>query len=224
MTATGPSRPTPAVQVGDVAFLKIVTVNDAGAFLACGGTKDLLLPWSEVTYGQKRRIVPGRKVMVCVFEADDGRVAASTRLDDFLSDEAEGLQEGEKVTVLVAEPTDLGLKVVVNNRFWGLVHANEVFGTLHRGHAQDGYVKALRPDRKLNIALSAPGYKKVDAAAEGILKVLARHGGTLAVGDKTPPEEIYALFGISKKAFKLTLGALYRERRITMDDQGIHLV
>lgn len=211
------------LRVGDVAYLRIVSVKDAGAFLAWGQPKDLLLPWSEVKFEQKRRIVEGRKIMVCVFEAEDGRVAASARLDDFLRDEAEGYRAGDKVTVVVDEPTDLGLRVIVDNRFWGLVHASDLFGTLPRGHRQEGYVKTPRADGKLDIALSAPGYAKVESAAEKVLAVLARKGGSMKVGDKTPPEEIYALFGISKKVFKQTLGALYKSRRITLDDAGVHL-
>jgi predicted RNA-binding protein (virulence factor B family) len=214
----------PAAQVGETAFLKIVTVNDAGAFLAWGLPKDLLMPWSEVKREQKRLVVAGRKILVCVFLAEDGRIAASSRLDEFLSDEADGFKEGDPVSVLVADPTDLGLRVIVNHRYWGLVHRNEVFGTLPRGHRQTGYVKALRPDRKLNIALSAPGYAKVDQAAQDLLRVLERQGGSMAVSDKTPPEEIYRLFGMSKRVFKQTLGALYRDRRILMDEKGIHSV
>jgi predicted RNA-binding protein (virulence factor B family) len=215
---------TPAAQVREVAYLKIVSVNDAGAFLNWGLPKDLLMPWSEVKREQKRLVVEGRKMMVCVFLAEDGRIAASSRLDDFLVDEADGYQEGDPVTVLVADHTDLGLRVIVDHRYWGLVHSNEVFGTLPRGHKQTGYVKALRPDRKLNIALSAPGYGKVDAVSQSLLKVLERKGGSMAVSDKTPPEEIYKLFGISKRVFKQTIGALYRDRSILIDEKGIHRV
>jgi hypothetical protein len=219
-----PTTARPAAQVGEVAFLKVVSTGDAGAFLNWGLPKDLLLPWAEVKREQKRLVVEGRKLLVCVFQADDGRIAASARLDDFLQDEAEDLKEGQKVPILVSDPTDLGMRVVVNHRYWGLVHKNEIFGTLHRGHAQDGYVKALRPDGKINISLTAPGYQKVDAASQRVLGTLIRRGGSMAVGDKTPPEEIYALFGMSKKAFKQTLGTLYRNHQITMDEQGIHLV
>jgi len=212
-----------AAAVGEVGWLKIVATNDAGAFLHWGLPKDLLLPWSEVKPQQKRLVTVGRKLLVYVFLAEDGRIAASARLDEFLSDEADDLKEGDRVTVIVADPTDLGVRVVVDHKYWGLVHTSDVFKTVSRGQRQDGYVKTLRPDRKLDIALSAPGYGKVEAAAEGILKVLARRGGSLAVGDKTPPEEIYTLFGISKKVFKQALGALYRSRRITLDDAGVHL-
>jgi len=215
---------TPAAQVGEVGFLKVVSTNDAGAFLAWGLPKDLLLPWNEVKREQKRLVAAGRKLLVAVFLAEDGRIAASSRLDEFLVDAAEGLREGDPVDILVAESTDLGLRVVVNHRFWGLVHQNEVFGTLARGHRQTGYVKALRPDGKLNIALSAPGYAKVDAVAQGILQVLARKGGFLAVSDQTPPEQIHQLFGISKRVFKQTIGALYRDRKIQIEPSGIRLV
>jgi predicted RNA-binding protein (virulence factor B family) len=214
---------TPAAQVRQVACLKIVKVNDAGAFLNWGLPKDLLLPWNEVKREQKPLIVEGRKLVVAVFQAEDGRIAASARLDDFLEDEADGFKEGQEVEIFVAEKTDLGLRVIVNHRYWGLVHANEVFGTLHRGQKLTGWVKALRPDKKLNITLSEPGYGKIDTVAEDVLAVLERRGGFLAVSDKTPPEAIYALFGISKKVFKKTVGALYKSGRIKLDPDGIRV-
>jgi predicted RNA-binding protein (virulence factor B family) len=212
----------PAAQVREAACLKIVSVSDTGAFLDWGLPKDLLLPWSEVKWEQKRLVVAGRTILVCVFQAEDGRIAASARLDDFLEDEADGFREGDRVTLLVADRTDLGLRVIVNHRYWGLVHGNEVFGPMPRGRRLEGRVKALRPDRKLDIALGPPGYAKVDAAAAGILEVLERHGGSMAVSDKTPPEQIYTLFGVSKKVFKQSLGALYKNHRILMDAAGIH--
>jgi len=214
---------TPLAQVREAACLKIVAVGDAGAFLHWGLPKDLLLPWNEVKREQKRLVVEGRKLVVCVFLAEDGRIAASAKLDDFILEEADGLKEGEEVQVLVADRTELGLRVIVNHRFWGLVHQNEIFGTLFRGQRLTGYVKALRPDRKLNIALSPPGYAKIGTVAEALLQVLARKGGFLPVSDKTPPEEIYALFGISKKVFKQTLGSLYKAGRITLGPDGIRL-
>lgn len=214
---------TPKAQVREAAFLKIVSVGDAGAFLDWGLPKDLLLPWSEVRREQKRLVVAGRRILVCVFQARDGRIAASAKLDDFLVDEAEEFKEGDRVSVLIADRTDLGLRVIVNHRYWGLVHSNEVFGAPPRGRSQDGYVKALRPDRRLNIALSPSGYAKVDAAAQGILQVLRTHGGFMAVTDKTDPERIYALFGVSKRVFKQTLGALYKSRSILINAEGIRI-
>ena len=213
----------PAAQVGEVACLKIVSVNDAGAFLNWGLPKDLLLPWAEVKREQKHLIVEGRKLVVAVFQAEDGRVAASARLDDFIKDEADGYQEGDAVQLLVTDSTDLGLRVIVDHRYWGLVHANEVFGARSRGQRLDGYVKALRPDRKLNITLSRPGRAKIGPVAQGVLTVLERAGGFLPVTDKTPPEDIYARFGVSKKVFKQTLGALYKSGAIVLAAVGIRI-
>ena len=213
----------PKAKVGEVAYLKIVAVKDAGAFLDWGVPKDLLLPCPEVKREQKHLIVEGKRILVMVFQDEDGRVAASARLDEFLADEADDYSPGEKVTVLVADPTDIGMRVIVNHRHWGLVHNNEIFGTLNRGETREGYIKALRPDRRLNISLMAPGYAKVDAVSQGILKVLTSRGGFLAVTDKSDPETIYALFGVSKKAFKQALGTLYKNRQIELGEDGIRI-
>jgi len=217
------STRAPLAQRGDVASLKVVAVNKAGALLAWGLPHDLFLPWKEVKHEQRRLIKEGKKALVILFEDEDGRLAASTRLDDFLSDEAEEFQEGDKVSLVVGDPTDLGVRVVVNHRYWGMVHTSDIFGKLTRGETREGYIKALREDHKLNISLSAPGYAKVDAIAQGMLDVLKRRGGFLPVTDKSQPEAIYALFGISKKVFKQTLGALYKSRQIVIEAEGIRL-
>jgi len=213
----------PVAQRGDVANLKVVAVNMAGAFLAWGLPKDLLLPWKEVKHQQRQRIKVGQKVMVVLFTDQEGRMAASARLDDFLRDEAEGFQEGDKVTLVIGEPTELGVRVIVNHRYWGMVHDGDIFGEVARGEVRDGYIKALREDRKLNITLAAPGYAKIDAIAQGVLDELKRRGGFLPITDKSSPEQISALFGISKKVFKQTLGALYKGRRILLGTDGIRL-
>lgn len=213
----------PKAQVGEVAYLKIVAVKDAGAFLDWGLPKDLLLPWREVRRDQKHLVVEGKKILVMLIQDEDGREAASARLNDFLTDEADGFWPGEKVSLLVADPTDLGMRVVVNHRHWGLIHQNEIFGTLRRGETREGYIKALRPDHKLNISLTAPGFAKADAISQDILQALERRGGFLAVTDKSDPQAIYDLFRVSKKAFKQALGTLYKNRQITIEDDGIRL-
>lgn len=217
------STRTPLAQRGDVANLKIAGVNREGAFLVWGLPQHLFLPWKEVKHEQKSLIREGQRILVILFTDEDGRMAASTRLEEFLSDEAEGFQEGDKVSLVIGDRTDLGVRVVVNNRYWGMVHNNDIFGTLARGETREGYIKALREDKKLNVSLSAPGYAKVDAIAQGVLDVLKRRGGFMAVTDKSKPEEIYELFGISKKVFKQTLGALYKRRRILIEADGIRL-
>ncbi|HEX4870630.1 MAG TPA: S1-like domain-containing RNA-binding protein [Moraxellaceae bacterium] len=214
----------PRAMVGEVATLRVVAESDAGLFLDWGLPKDLLLPWNEIPRAQQQTLEPGRYVTVMVFQDGTGRIAASARLEDFIAKEAEGFSEGEPVRVLVFSRTDLGWRVIVNDRYWGLVHANEVFGALKPGERREGWVKALRDDRRLNIALTAPGRAKVDPVAQKILDRLEQEGGFMAVGDKTPPEAIYTLFGVSKKVFKQAIGSLFKARRIVIEPAGIRLV
>lgn len=220
LTAT--LRP-PRAQVGEVAFLKVVAVKDAGAFLDWGLPRDLLLPWREVRFEQKAGIQPGKRVLVAVFEDEQGRVAASARVADFLSDRAEGYVPGQKVQVLAVEPTDLGMRVVVDHRHWGLVHQSDIFGSFSRGEVREAYVKTLRADQRLDITLAAPGYAKVDPLAQRILDLMARRGGFLALTDRSAPEAIHEALGASKKAFKQAVGALYKAQRITLEPEGIRL-
>lgn len=214
---------TPLAQVGEVAWLKIVAENDAGIFLDWGLPKDLMLPWNEVPLEQKRGLEPGRYIMVMVFQDSSGRLAASARLDDFLAREGGGFSEGDQVNLLIGDRTDLGVRVVVNNRYWGLVHNNEIFGTVRKGERRDGWIKTLRSDRRLNLALNPPGHGKVDSVAQGILDKIRSNGGFMAVTDKSPPEAIYKLFGVSKKVFKQAIGSLYKNRLITIEDAGLRL-
>ena len=214
---------TPTAQAGEVANLTIVAVSAAGALLAGGPGRNLPLPAQEVKFELKHKLKVGKQVLVFLFLDEADRVTASTRVEDFLTDQAEGLQEGDKVDLVIWDPTDIGVRVIVNHRFWGMVHHSDLFSKLTRGERRVGYIKALRADQKLNISLSPPGHAKVDDIAQGLLDVLKRRGGFLPVTDKSPPEAIYALFGISKKVFKQTLGALYKNRQILIGVDGIRL-
>lgn len=208
---------------GEVAFLKVVSVNPAGAYLDWGLPKPLFMPWKEVKHEVRRLVKPGHKVLVFLFADEADHMAASTRLTDFLVDEADEFKEGDQVRLVIGDRTDLGVRVIVNHRYWGMVHDSDLFGKVSRGETRVGWVKALRADLKLSLSLSAPGYAKVDAVAQALLDTLTRRGGFLPVTDKSAPEQIYTLFGISKKVFKQTLGALYKARRISIDTDGIRL-
>lgn len=214
---------TPLAQVGQVAWLRVVAENDAGFFLDWGLPKDLLLPRNEIPRDLQGTLAPGKSVLVMVFQDSSGRLAASARLDDFIAREAGGFSEGDQVSVIVANRTDLGMRVVVNDRYWGLVHNNEIFGPLKMGERRDGWVKTLRSDRRLNIALTAPGPGKIDSVAQGILDRITANDGFMAVTDKSPPEAIYKLFGVSKKVFKQAIGSLYKHRLIVIEDAGLRL-
>lgn len=215
-------RPPLAVG-GEVAFLKVVSVNPAGAYLDWGLPKPLFMPWKEVKHEARRLVKPGNRVLVFLFSDEAGHLAASTRLSDFLVDETDDFREGDQVSLVIGDRTDIGVRVIVNHRTWGMVHDSDLFGKVSRGETREGWVKALRADRKLSLSLSAPGYAKVDAVAQALLDTLKRRGGFLPVTDKSAPEQIHALFGLSKKVFKQALGALYKTRRITLEADGIRL-
>lgn len=211
----------PYAQVDEVAYLKVVSVSHAGAFLDWGMPKDLLVPFSE----QKIPMHAGRSYLVRLFLDESNRIAASMLLDDFLQDEAVYYKEGQKVDIIVAEPTDLGFKVVVDNQYWGVLYKGEIFQPLSRGQKLTAFVKKLRADYRLDLILDNKDYGvKRDKTSEDILQELERHGGYLALTDKSPPEQIYRQFGISKKIFKQAIGSLYKQRQIVIEENGIRLV
>lgn len=211
----------PYAEVDEVAFLKVVSVSHAGAFLDWGMPKDLLVPFSE----QKVPMHAGRSYLVRLFLDENNRIAASMMLDDFLQDEAVYYKEGQKVEIIVAEPTDLGFKVVVDNQYWGILYKGEIFQPLTRGQKLTAFVKKLRTDYRLDLILDNQNYGvKRDKTTEDILEELERHGGYLALTDKSAPEQIYRQFGISKKIFKQAIGSLYKQRKILIEENGIRIV
>ncbi|MGY6277074.1 CvfB family protein [Methylomonas sp. MgM2] len=211
----------PKAQVDEVAWLKVVSLSHAGAFLDWGLPKDLLLPFSE----QKGKLVEGRFYLVRLFLDESNRIAASMLLDDFIRDEGFYYKEGQAVELIVADFTELGFKVVVDQKYWGLLYKDEVFQTLKRGQKLQGFIKKVRPDHRLDVILSQEKYgQKVDSTQAKILAILEKHGGFVPLTDKSPPDVIYDTFGVSKKVFKQAIGGLYKQRKIVIEDKGIRLV
>ncbi|MFZ2726294.1 MAG: S1-like domain-containing RNA-binding protein [Methylococcaceae bacterium] len=211
----------PLAQVDDIAYLKVVALNYTGAFLDWGLPKNLLLPFGE----QHHEVEVGRSYLVKVLLDDKNRLVATTKIDKYLEEEATEFNAGDKVSLMIADKTELGIKAIVNNQYWGLLYNNEVFQPLHKGQAIDGYIKALREDNKLDLSLYPIGYKqKVLSLTDTILEKLKLNNGVLNLSDKSPPELIYHHFGVSKKAFKQAIGALYKQKLIVIDEDGIRLV
>lgn len=210
----------PRAAVGDVAYLEVVTVNDTGAFLDWGHPRDLLLPYGE----QRFRPSVGKRVLVMIYADQQGRPVASQKLERFIADEAAGLQAGDAVSLVIADQTDLGVKAVVNHRFWGLLYRDEANRPLRRGQRLTGYVKRLRDDGRLDLSLLPPGEARLDVVGERVLKALRESGGYLPLGDRSDPAEIKARLGVSKNAFKQAIGRLYKRQRITLEPDGIRLV
>ncbi|MBU4261858.1 MAG: GntR family transcriptional regulator [Proteobacteria bacterium] len=210
----------PQATVGQFAGLRVVASTSSGAFLHWGLEKDLLVPKSE----QQDKMAEGKSYIVFVFlDEKTKRITASTKLDKFLSPQPPDYKEGEEVDLLIYEKTDLGYKAIVNHSHGGMVYKNEVFQKLFNGQQLKGYIKKIREDLKIDLSLQKPGYQGVDDISLAILKALKDHGRRIAVTDKSPPEDIYSLFGVSKKTFKKAIGALYKKRLITLDPNGISL-
>ncbi len=211
---------TPLAQVDDIAWLKVVSLNYVGAFLDWGLPKDLLVPFSE----QHHEMEVGKSYLVKVFLDDKNRIAATTKIDRFIEDESVDFEVGQKVSLIIADKTELGFKAIVNHTHWGLLYQNELFQPLKRGQKLDGYIKQIREDGKIDLNLNQPGYGKVVSLTDDILNKLKANNGSLMLSDKSPPEAIYATFGVSKKVFKQAIGALYKKQLISIDKNGITLV
>jgi hypothetical protein len=210
----------PIAQVDDIAVLQVVAVNSVGAFLDWGLPKDLFLPYGE----QSHPVRVGQDVVVHVGLDKSGRIAASMRLGRYLDKTPGELQEGQAVDLLIVAKTDLGFKAIINSQHTGVIYENEVFQPLEFGQFVSGFIKKIRPDGKIDLSLQRSGFGAAGDIAPQIMALLDEKGGFLAINDKTPAEEIYKLFGVSKKKYKMALGALYRERLISVSDDGIRKV
>lgn len=210
----------PLAQVDDIAWLKVISLNYVGAFLDWGLPKDLLVPFSE----QHHEMEVGKAYLVKVFLDDKNRIAASTKIDRFIADEAEDFEVGQKVSLMIADHTELGVKAIVDHSHWGMLYKNELFQPLRRGQKVTGYIKQIRDDGKIDLILQEPGYGKVVSLTDKILIKLNKNNGQLMLSDKSPPEAIYAAFGVSKKVFKQATGALYKKQLISIEKDCIKLI
>ena len=210
----------PLATVGEFKFMEVKSVNNTGAFLEWGLMKDLLVPFKE----QKMPMREGRWYLVYVhLDHITGRIVASARIDKYLDNVMPEYTFNQEVNLLVADETDIGYKVIINNLHWGLVYYNEVFRRLEKGEEIKGYIKEVREDEKIDVSLVPLGYQKIEGLAGTILESLKSQGGFIAVHDKSAPEVIQSLFQCSKKSFKQAIGALYKQHLITLENGSISL-
>jgi hypothetical protein len=210
----------PFAEVGEFAALRVVASTKTGAFLDWGLENDLFAPKSE----QQENMREGKSYVVCIFLSEKhNRITASSKLTKFLDLQPPQYTEGEEVDLLLYAGTDLGYSAVVNGAHSGMIYENEVFRKLFIGQRLKGYVKKIREDHKIDLRLQQTGYQQVDDISQAVLDTIKGSGGLAAVTDKSPPEEIYAMFGVSKKVFKKAIGALYKKRLILIDTDGIRL-
>ena len=208
----------PAATVGQFATLPVRATTSAGSFLDWGLEKDLFVPKSE----QQETMEVGESYLVYLFvDVYSERITASAKLDKYLSEEIPPYQENEEVDLLIYAQTDLGFKALVNQAHSGVIYKSEVFEELVVGQQLKGYVKKVREDLKIDLSLQKVGAQRGDAVSQTILQVLIKNDGRIKVTDKSPPEVIYKMFGVSKKTFKKAIGGLYKKKLITLDADGI---
>ncbi len=209
----------PKIRLGEFASLRVNAMDRLGAFMDWGMEKDLMVPFKE----QQKKLEEGRwYVVYLALDEDTDRLFGSTRIEKHLDNSELTVKAGDAVELVVYGRSDLGWSAIVNGKHQGLVHANDVFKPVSVGDRIPGYVKTVREDKKLDITLQPIGYEHYNDANTALLaKRLQQHEGFLPLSDKSSPEEIYRVFGISKKAFKKALGALYKERKVQIEEQGI---
>jgi len=210
----------PYAMVGEFAYLKVAEVNSYGAFLNWGLPKDLMVPFSE----QKPRMKEGKSYIVRLYLDDrKNRIVASAKADKFMDNKPVWFHPGQQVDLMVYCKTDLGYKAIVNGSYWGVLYQNEIFRKLRVGHQITGYIKKITENDKIDLSLQKPGYIKVDPVSQNILSLLKTRDGFIPVTDKSPKEDIYDMFGVSKKTYKKAVGSLYKKRLILITKDGIKL-
>lgn len=211
---------TPLVQVGQFACLEVAWVNQYGTFLDWGLMKDLFVPFRE----QKLKMQVGRKYVVHAHLDDESyRIVASAKVERYLSKERAAYQPGEEVEILIWQKTDLGFKAIIEHQYGGLLYESEIFRPLQAGMTLKAYVKQVREDGKIDLMLQKPGAGKVEDFAVTLLEYIREQGGTTSLNDKSPAEDIYAVFGVSKKTFKKAVGDLYKKQLVILEDNKIRI-
>lgn len=213
---------TPKILFNEFALLKVTAVTDVGVFMDWGMEKELFVPFRE----QTQKMEEGRWYIVYLdLDKKTDRLYASSRIERHLQNEVLTVVGNEKVHLLVLQKTDLGFSVIINNAHKGLVFKNEIFKKLNIGDKLNGFVKKIHEDNKIDISIQPIGYTNfIDKNTELVYNALLKNNGFLAVTDKSSPDEISQQFGMSKKAFKKSLGALYKQRKIKLLPDGIELI
>jgi predicted RNA-binding protein (virulence factor B family) len=211
----------PYTEINHFAYLECVAADSLGAFLYWGLDKDLLVPKSE----QKDRFFVGKKYFVYVYlDEASQRIVASQRLTKFLSTRPPEYEPGDRCEIFVGQETELGFRVIVDGKYWGMIYKSEMFRPVKSGEYTYAYVKKIREDDlRIDMMLEKSSVKLVDSTEQEIYDRIRERGGFLALSDKSSPEEIYREFGISKKIFKKAIGGLYKARVIVITENGIKL-
>ena len=212
----------PYACAGDFAFLKVVDKNASGTFMDLGIDKDLFIPSEKQLYPLEK----GKKYVVYVYlDKLEGKLTATTWLEDKAETDLRNLEEGDEVSLMIYDKSDLGYSAIINNKYIGLLYRNEVYEELEIGESRVGYIKKIREENnKIDLSLRQVGFDFILDSRDVVLNILKKNGGVLNLGDKSSPDEIRDRLKMSKKAFKQVIGGLYKQRLITMTENEIRLV
>ena len=211
----------PLAMVEEFSLLEVVSVTPVGAFLNWGLPKDLFVPFRE----QRQPMEEGKKYLVYVYvDTNTKRIAASSKIEQYLDNIPVDYDLDEEVDLIIVNETDLGYNAIIDNSHFGILYKNEVFQPLNPGDKVPGYIKKIRTDGKIDLRLDKIGYEKITSFVDRIIVELQKNNGFLPLTDKSSPEDIYKTFKISKKNFKSAIGALYKKRMITLEEDGIKLL
>lgn len=209
---------TPKVMVGECAYLTVKEVNEVGAFLDWGLPKDLLVPYSE----QHRPMEAGRSYVVTVFlDQYTYRITASSRLSQHLEERADNFKVHQGVDLLICGKSDMGYKAVINHTHMGLIFRDDAFRPLNYGEHTQGFIKAIRPDKKIDLSLQMHSSQGRDDLEQRILQYLDSHNGVCTLTDKSEPDDIHREFNVSKGKYKSALSKLYKQRKIVIETHQI---
>lgn len=212
---------SPKLKVNEFGFLKVKEVNNQGAFLDWGISKDLFVPFSE----QAQKMEVGEHYLVYLFiDKINGRPLGSSKVNKFIERDTLTVVEKDRVEILISEETDLGVKVIINNKHEGVIFHNEIFRDIKIGERKVGYIKRIRDDRKIDVSLERTGFGRVDPSSRFILDKMKANNGFLGLHDGSTPEEIKKSLQMSKKTFKKAVGMLYKQRLVRLEKDGVYLV
>lgn len=204
--------------LNDIVKLRTVSVTEQGAFLDFGLMKDLFVPKSQQLVGM---LPNGEYVVKIYLDEQTGRIAATERIEQTLSNNILTVKDLEVVDLIVFRRTDIGYVVIINNQHTGVLHFNEIYRNIGEGDKFKGFVKKIYPDNRIDVSAGRPGYQRVEDETGKILRLLDEGSGFLEFNDKSDPETIYQVFGMSKKTFKMTIGNLYKQKKLVFEENGI---
>jgi predicted RNA-binding protein (virulence factor B family) len=211
----------PLITLNSFAVLKVNYINKFGAFLNWGMEKDLFVSFKE----QARPMEKDKRYIVTMYlDKQTGRLAASSKINQFLDKEPLDIEVGQEVDLMVSHITEIGINVIINGKFRGLAYQNEVFETVSPGYKTKGYIKTIRPDGKIDVSFQKQGFEAIDDSSQQVLEALKQNDGFLRLNDNSHPEEIKSVLKMSKKTFKKAIGSLYKQKLIDINNEGIQLV